>query len=131
MKKLKKRLTADELFSAFDMFGSEAPHITLEGKPKIGSLTGFLMTLFVIGVMIAFGILQIHIVKHRVNPLISMAKTQEAFTTSDDTLNNSEHFFWAFSVMHTITKEVLYDEGIVRFQGLVSEGDGVDQYMNL
>ena len=39
-------------------------------------------------------------------------------------------FFFAFSVQHTTTKKVLYDESLVRFMGLVSEGDGKEQYVN-
>jgi hypothetical protein len=37
----------------------------------------------------------------------------------------------AFSVQNAITKELLYDPSLIRFQGIISEGDGLKQYQNI
>ena len=60
------------------------------------------------------------------NPQISRTETAGAFVTADETLDlTDDGFFFAFSILDTKTKEELYDDSLLFFMGLISEGDGI------
>ena len=42
--------------------------------------------------------------------MIAMSENPGAFISSDDMLDTSKNFFMAFSISHTLTKKLLYDE---------------------
>ena len=118
----------DSLFNKFDMFGSSVPRMTIEGKSQVGTGVGFCITVFVAVIMTLFGSLQWFIIQTGANPQISISETTGAFISADDGLKLQEDFFFAFTVQHTISKKVLYDESLVRFIAVISEGDGIKQY---
>jgi hypothetical protein len=78
--------------------------------------------------MLVFGFIQFYLVYTGHNPTIAISENSGAFIDSDNVLDASKDhdFFMAFSIQHTITKKLLYDEKLVRFVGLISEGDGVE-----
>ena len=60
--------TLNNLFDAYDMFGSQPHHLTIGGKSQVGSSIGFLASIFVTIIMVFFGTLQIFIVTKGWNP---------------------------------------------------------------
>jgi len=49
------------------------------------------------------------------NPSISLREKSDAFITEADQLNITDNFFAAITVQDYWTKEIIYDEKLVRF----------------
>ena len=114
----------------YDIFGASVPLMTLEGKQVVGTHIGFIATLLVSTAMLAFGCLQAFIVLTHNNPSISISETSDAFLSKTDQLNVTDDFFVGITVQDGKTKELLYDEQLVRFMAEISEGDGISMYTN-
>jgi hypothetical protein len=46
------------LFDHFDMFGTGAPQFTIDGKRQVGTSMGFISTLFITILMVAYSIIK-------------------------------------------------------------------------
>jgi hypothetical protein len=123
----KKRTTFESLIDKFDMFGAEVPSMTIDAKTKLGTSVGFFATIFFSLIMLGFFLIQLWIVTNHINPLIAVEENSDAFISTDDQLdmNHNNDFFMAFTVLKAKTKEIAYDEDLVRWMGLISEGDGI------
>ena len=76
--------------------------------------------------MTMFGVLQWYIVMTGANPQISRTETAGAFISANETLDlTDDDFFFAFSILDTNTKEEIFDDKLIKFMGMISEGDGV------
>ena len=112
----------------YDMFGAATPHMTIEGKQVVGTHIGFFATVIVSMAMLAFGCLQAFIVLTHSNPSITFFMLQsksDAFISPADQLNITVDFFAAITVQNEFTKEIIYDEKLVRFMAVISDGDGI------
>ena len=109
----------------YDMFGAATPHMTIEGKQVVGTHIGFFATVIVSMAMLAFGCLQAFIVLTHSNPSITLQSKSDAFISPADQLNITEDFFAAITVQNEFTKEIIYDEKLVRFMAVISDGDGI------
>ena len=127
MRKQRKMLNSwDATVNYFDMFGSSAPQMTIDGKNQVGTSIGLFASIFAIVGMMAFGLIHMYIWVFRHNPSLSEYAQRE-----EKNIKYANFQDLAFTVQHSYTKEFLYDERYMKFYGVISEGDGNEKFQNM
>ena len=119
-----------DIFDRIDLFGSEPPHFNLERKDSIGTPFGFICSVLLITIILAFGCAKTIQLVNSDNPAISYFSEEGFYTQESDQLD-PKNFKFAVSVINVRTKKVLDDKRLVSFKALIVEGDGSNPYKSV
>ena len=105
-----------KLIKSFDLFGEQVPGFNLNGKTKIQTFGGAMISMIIFALTLTFSLLKFDHLINRKNPSIIM--TKDALDESTKLKIENNNHMMAFAIEDYWTLTPLYDPSFIRFYGL-------------
>jgi hypothetical protein len=93
------------------MFGAEPPHFNVEGRQKITTLVGLILTITAMTTILSYGMHKLLHLKQGKYTIIVNEETYDVHLTPEDSIHLSEfNFMIAFSAHNAVDRTIKYDD---------------------